>query len=1319
MLIAALLRIYCISHGISFHPDERHIVMVAERLNWDDMNPHFFAYGSFPFYLLWAVAELLGLIWPYLKNYDGLFLVGRHLSALFGIIAGLLTYFLSKKVSNDKFAAILAATFLLFNVFHIQLSRFYAFDGVLTTVCLAVLLSCISISHEKSSWKSFFCAGIFLGIAVATKISALSLLLPFGIAVLLKCFSEKRFISLRMISNCLLFLVIALVTFTATEPYAWLDWETFIANNNEQISMVQGKWRPPYTVQYANTIPYIYPLQQILEYTIGWPVGILGLAGILIASVRQFKKINPAALIILSWMIVTYLIIAGYQVKFPRYLLPLYPIVFIFAGIFLSELKSLISNKFTSPFFPRALVGLFIIYVFIRAIAFVSIYSSPHTYETASRWIFNNVQEGARIAHGHWDDTLPLHLPGLNPSIYNREGREFELPLYEPENPEKLDLITSRVANVDYIFFPTPRIIGSIPRVPDDFPQTTTFLQLLLSENLGFELAQSFKVWPEFGFYRLNDDLADESFSVYDHPKALIFKNTARLSAEEIKSRILAPSRFEPLPTREEMLLLNSSGKITKTTSDGNSLISFIVWCLTLQILGILAIPILAKACPTLPDKGYALTKITGIFILGFFSWYLTSLQVLPASSSALYFLIAIFAIVSFKISPKAQWWKRYFRENYKRIICCEVLFWSVFILFTVIRALNPEIFWGEKPMDLSFLNYFLRSDVLPPEDPWAAGNNMRYYYLGTYFISLLLKITGINAAYGYNLAISTLAPICILSFFAIIYYLTRKLSLAVIGSCSAVLLSNFEILNLIFVEGKKLNFDTFWASTRFFTPPAFSEYPVWSFLFADLHAHVIALCFTSLLLALSIPLIDRPANRQLASYWIHRILYATLLGSLMAFNTWDFIIYSGLTFILICLQPIYQEGNKPIKLLLKRCLNILTENFIIGIFAIVTIAPYFIFTKPSDGASWGWNHTFEYNSISSILKHFGMWFLLLLVGFIFATTRRTKSAKTLTWLNVVFAVIFGTLPIILGIICYAVGLKAAPWATMILSSLIIELSILGIMLIGHLSVAARFGFACAILAAAVLTMSEVFFLIDRMNTVFKFYSGLWFLFACSGLSLLLYIFSRLPKKRYGKFSKIGFYSLRSCLVFVAVACSVGTLANIYITITFQRVEGNRPTLNGLDYLRQSNLDEYELVNWINHNIRGIPYTLEAQGSSYGEYTRIAMYTGLPTLMGWDHHTKQRGTSSLEVAKRMQAVEDAYTSTNPEVADEILHRYGISLIVIGKLERKTYSAQGINKFLTRPDLFPVLFKSSSTYLLIRRSALASLPGSNKLSFNFN
>lgn len=335
LLIAFGLRISGISHGIAYHPDERHMIMVTEKLSWDDMNPHFFAYGSLPFYLLWFSAKGLALIDESFFSYDELFMVGRAICLIFALIAIIFTYKICQSCYGDRLISIIAATFLAFNPLHIQLSRFYTVDVILTTLLLVVIWASIRY-YQTNKLCYLVLVSIFIGMALATKISALFIGLVVLAALIGGHLKAKKPIKIKALAllsaKAFLSLLIIFITFFICEPYAFLDFETFLKNSQEQTSMVRGLWRPPYTIQYEHTLPYLYHLKQIFNYTMGWPVALLAFGTLIIAAFKQFWRFKFEEIMILLWVLPFFFITAAFQVKYPRYLLPIYPSLFIFAA---------------------------------------------------------------------------------------------------------------------------------------------------------------------------------------------------------------------------------------------------------------------------------------------------------------------------------------------------------------------------------------------------------------------------------------------------------------------------------------------------------------------------------------------------------------------------------------------------------------------------------------------------------------------------------------------------------------------------------------------------------------------------------------------------------------------------------------------------------------------------------------------------------------------------------------------------------------------------------------------------------------------------
>jgi len=407
LALAVGLRATGLFHALGTHPDERHMVQVTTQLEGNRMNPKSFAYGSFSFYAAWGFARILKPFWQQATTYDGLFVAGRVFCILMGTLAVGLSYYLSILVYRRSIVGLIAAFFLAVNVFHLQLSRFFTSDVTLGTIALIALVALVR-AYERGDLKSHLIFGACAGLATATKISSAFLFVPLALVVSISMLrdwlpdgrwlrplkalaiilggllvtlcilkltywkgypkalgyriAEVAFLVplsvpylavtaylLRTISAPLskLFasLCLGVLVFMLAEPYAVIDFPTFQHHTREQTHMVRGLWRPPYTIQYAHTLPYLYHLQQMLWYTMGWPLFALSAIGVLVTGAKllleaidktlrqEFLSKPPSSEVIPFVFMVVFFLATGYlQVKFPRYLIPLYPLAFIFAA---------------------------------------------------------------------------------------------------------------------------------------------------------------------------------------------------------------------------------------------------------------------------------------------------------------------------------------------------------------------------------------------------------------------------------------------------------------------------------------------------------------------------------------------------------------------------------------------------------------------------------------------------------------------------------------------------------------------------------------------------------------------------------------------------------------------------------------------------------------------------------------------------------------------------------------------------------------------------------------------------------------------------
>jgi uncharacterized membrane protein len=124
------------------------------------------------------------------------------------------------------------------------------------------------------------------------------------------------------------------------------------------------------------------------------------------------------------------------------------------------------------------------------------------------------------------------------------------------------------------------------------------------------------------------------------------------------------------------------------------------------------------------------------------------------------------------------------------------------------------------------------------------------------------------------------------------------------------------------------------------------------------------------------------------------------------------------------------------------------------------------------------------------------------------------------------------------------------------------------------------------------------------------------------------------------------------------------------------------PTLNGLAFADKAVLDDkgkkialrYDAaaIRWMLKTVPGSPVVAEVNTfpTLYGWGDRYAMFTGNPTIVGWDYHERQqRPSQSANVTDRIADVQIAYRTLSADFAYRILRRYGVSYVVVGPLER--------------------------------------------------
>jgi hypothetical protein len=595
--VGAGLRLYGLQWdaGHWLHPDERQIYFVATELGWptslaqalspdSPLNPGFFAYGSLPIYLVRTITGLLAPLWPTVRDLDNLHLVGRPLAVLFDLGTIYLTYRLARALLSPtgrdtrpelgrtpgqspagehlrlqampegtvRCASLVTAALVSVAVLHVQLARFYTVDPLLTFFVLLTLNLAVDVARGGGRRRQV-ALGIAFGLAVATKVTAGLLILVILVAYLAQGAKQKadgrtsgamsqdgqaRIIIGKMVAT----LAIAASVFVIVQPYAVIDWRTFVDHTLRESQIAWGALDVPYTRQYAGTLPYLYSMWQTALWGVALPLGLVAWAGFAVVLVRWLRRAPWSDTLLLAWAGPYFAITGLLYARYLRYMMPLLPILCLGAVMLLARARWRRVRE----------IGYWVLGIgaLVYALAFARIYGDQHPWIAASEWIYQELPAESTLAVEDWDTALPLP---LEIDGYSRRIDEYDvrtLMLYdEPDDGAKWGMLATDLADSDYVILASRRLYGSIPRLPERYPVTTRYYEHLMDGSLGFALAGEFTRGPAWLNPRVSPlpDAApallrpDESFVVYDHPRVLIYRNVERLLADELLRRLGMP----------------------------------------------------------------------------------------------------------------------------------------------------------------------------------------------------------------------------------------------------------------------------------------------------------------------------------------------------------------------------------------------------------------------------------------------------------------------------------------------------------------------------------------------------------------------------------------------------------------------------------------------------------------------------------------------------------------------------------------------------------------------------------------------------------
>lgn len=716
---------------------------------------------------------------------------------------------------------------------------------------------------------------------------------------------------------------------------------------------------------------------------------------------------------------------------------------------------------------------------------------------------------------------------------------------------------------------------------------------------------------------------------------------------------------------------------------------TFWTWYLLALVLGAVAMPLTGRLFRRFQDRGWMFSKVTAIAVSGFLTWFLVAVKIIKFTTMTCIVVTLVCAAASLILYCREQ--KAGFEcipfAHLDLVYAEELLFFAAFLLWTYFAGFHPAAYGTEKFMDYGFMEAMMRSKTLPATDLWYSQGKINYYYGGQYFAVFLTKLSGAKVELTYNLMRTFVAGLAFAMPFSLVHQMVtdrfgktrsrwKKALPSVTGILSGISVSiagnmHYVVYGQIIpfiqkLKGEEVSSYWFPDATRYigFNPDVedktIHEFPCYSFVLGDLHAHVVDIMFVLLLLGLLYAWMKKVRTTELSGesmsrrkFWKKQLLMPQLLatGALLGMfhwtNYWDFVIY----FVVTCGAALFMNiiGQKgKIRWALGVTAAQAAEILILATVIIMPFTLQFDTSNMVQGIALAQHHSLPHQ----LLVLWGLPGILTILFVVSLLIEKLRGAEQKSLYHLLTSIRLPDLFAVLMGLC-AIGLVLIP---------------------------------------------ELVYVRDiyengnaRANTMFKLTYQAYIMF---GMTMIYAIFRLLV---------IGKNKILKVLAFIGLFLFVWTCGYFGNSVHSWFGEVWKPSqykgLNATAFLETDFPEDVNGIRWLKENISDAPVVLEANGDSYSEYERVSAMTGLPTIMGWYvHEWLWRGNLS-DLNAKIEEIQEIYTSTDETRVKELLEEYNVSYIFVGSCERNKYGADMNNDLLK--SLGEVVFQDSEypTYIV--------------------
>ncbi|MDH5021460.1 DUF2298 domain-containing protein [Halobacterium rubrum] len=758
-------------------------------------------------------------------------------------------------------------------------------------------------------------------------------------------------------------------------------------------------------------------------------------------------------------------------------------------------------------------------------------------------------------------------------------------------------------------------------------------------------------------------------------------------------------------------------------------------WLLFYAGLTLAGLPVARLLFPSAPDDGagFALPVATGVVTM--VAFYVGQVSFGPWTA-----LVSVVALVGLgglaHVAGERRGLDGY---AWRRAAGAFGVFVAGFLFVLSFRAMNPVMsgWGGEKFLHTGLLNAMLRAEALPPEDMWYAGEPVRYYYGLPTFNAVAALLTDTSVEYVHNLTVAGYFGTLVVAAYSLTGWLThdrgysRRLGgalgvffvalagntvtvvrfalnqlprdLAVEYGRAAFNVNRADYPQVLFEQGQPASWG--WWDTRYVVEGTLQEFPLYSFVKADMHGHTVTTGFLVLSAALAYAYVQTPARRRGRRLGLLFGGLGAVAGYFGVTNTWSMPSAVGMAW-LACVYAdphpatllpgrlgtrLRDLGPEPDGSVVTRVVAEAWRTVLaavvavgVGVTGYALASPFLLASvPPNDGVGLFPPRT----TAVGVLLLYGA----LLALFVTYLVTRYAAIEDASPRGVALAVVGlgGAVAVAsqlgdLGGIAVLLPVVAAAWIAM--------------------RTRASTGFETTLVVAGVgllLSMELVHakvhpFELARWNTTLKVAIQGWVFAglaagpiaavllrdvydAATGLSL------DAAGASAGTVLSVGAVSV--VLAFVLVASSLFAPLVVATDVVEPHDAGVEPTLDGYAEHRADHPQQVAAMAWFEDEVgetqsvlwmereTGHPTFVEKPGLSRGWQNPVATLTGLPTVAGWFHETGYRGDEPYE--QRVSDVAVLYETTDDRSRAIQLQKYDVEYVWVGPLERERYDVADV------------------------------------------